>query len=166
MVDDGNAIWDSQAICTYLIDKYGADDKLYPKNLLLRAKCNQRLFFNASSLFVRLRDCSVAVFFKGATEVSQEKINPIYVAFDLLETFLVNDPYLVGNGWTFADISVANTVLTLDAYVPVTADKHPKIFAWLERLSVNIPHFTEINSNWADQYKQFVHMQLEKNKSG
>lgn len=52
--DKGFIIWDSQAICAYLVDKYGKDDKLYPKDLQLRARCNQRLFFNASSLFVRL----------------------------------------------------------------------------------------------------------------
>lgn len=164
-MDDGNVIWDSQAICTYLIDKYGANDKLYPKDLVLRAKCNQRLFFNASSLFVRLRDCSVSIFWKGAKEISPDKVDPINVAFDLLEKFLANDPYLLGNGWTIADISLANSVLVLATYAPVTAAKYPKMSAWLDRVNVNVPHFKEINSNWADQYKQFVTAQIEKNKS-
>lgn len=167
LVDDGNSIWDSQAICAYLVDKYGGaeHDKLYPKDLVLRARCNQRLFFNASSLFVRLRDCSVAIFWKGATEVSQEKLDPIRSAFDLLEVFLVKDPYLVGNGWTIADISVANTVSMLGVYVPIKNNIHPKIAAWLDRLNKNIPHFKEINADWVDQYKQLITLRMDQSKS-
>lgn len=165
LVDNGNAIWDSHAICAYLIDKYAKDDKLYPKDVLLRAKLNQRLFFDAGSLFVRLRDCSVAVFFKKIKEVDQGKIEPIYDAYDLLEAFLATDPYLVGNNYTLADISVANTVLALELYAPVAADKYPKIFAWLGRCNKNIPHFKETNGNQIEAYRTILKSSLEKNQS-
>ena len=65
--DDGFVIWDSQAICGYLVDKYAKDDKLYPKELKLRAKCNQRLIFNATNLFERLRDIGTPIYTKGCT---------------------------------------------------------------------------------------------------
>lgn len=47
LVDDGVTIWDSNAIIMYLVDKYAKDDSLYPKDLAIRAKIHQRLFFGA-----------------------------------------------------------------------------------------------------------------------
>lgn len=162
--DNGFAVWDSHAICAYLIDKYGKDDKLYPKDLQLRAKCTQRLFFDAASLFVRVRDCGLPVFFKGATEVPQERIDTIYAALDVLEAFLATDPFLVGANLTIADICAALTVPFLEAYAPLKADKHAKILAWLDRVNKTIPFFEEMNENCASQYRHLVFGMMEKNK--
>lgn len=52
--DDGKIIWDSHAIATYLIEKYGKDDSLYSADLYERAVINQRLHFDSGVLFVRL----------------------------------------------------------------------------------------------------------------
>lgn len=165
MVDtDGFAIWDSHAICAYLVDKYAKNDALYPKDLQLRAKCNQRLFFDASSLFVRLRDCSVHVFWKGGKEIPQDKVDPMYAAYEILEKFLASDLFLVGNQLTIADISAAVTLLLLEVYAPLQNDKHPKILAWLKRIRETIPFFDEINLSSTDQYRQMVQGALEKNK--
>lgn len=57
--DNGVIIWDSHAICTYLVEKYGKDDQLYPKDLLQRAQVDQRLHFDGGFLFPRLRFCFV-----------------------------------------------------------------------------------------------------------
>lgn len=164
LVDDGFAIWDSHTICAYLVDKYGKDDKLYPKDLKLRAKCTQRLFFDAASLFVRLRDCSLLIFTKGGTEVPTEKIEPIYAAYDTLEAFLATDPFLVGNQFTIADISVANTVLPLEIYAPLKPNRHPKVLAWLKRVQESVPHFNEVNGNLIEAYRQKIRSSMEQNK--
>lgn len=164
MVDGDFAIWDSHTICAYLVDKYGKDDKLYPKDLQLRAKCNQRLFFDAASLFVRLRDCSLLVFTKGGTEIPHDKIEPISAAYDTLESFLATDSFLVGNQFTIADISVANTVLPLEIYAPLKSNRHPKIMAWLKRVKETIPHFNEVNGNQIEAYAQKIRGTMEENK--
>lgn len=166
MVDPDNnlVIWDSHAICAYLIDKYGKDNKLYPKDLKLRAKVNQRLFFDAASLFVRFRDINVPIFFKGISEVPEEKIEPIYSAYDILEALLSSDPFLVGQNPTIADISVATSVLALEVYVPADKDKYPKIFAWLKRVRETIPYFEEINGAATNRLHQILLNSLERNK--
>lgn len=165
LVDGDFVIWDSHAICIYLIDKYGKNDALYPKDLQLRAKCNQRLFFDAASLFPRLRDCSVYVFWKGGKEIPQDKIEPMYAAYDILETFLKSDPFLVGKNLTLADICVALTILLLGGvYAPLQADKYPQILSWLSRVSQTIPFFDELNAKYTDVYRQLVQGALEKNK--
>lgn len=163
MVDGDFAIWDSHTICAYLVDKYGKDDALYPKDLQLRARCNQRLFFDAASLFVRLRDCSVHVFYQKGKKIPEDKIEPMYAAYDILEVFLAKDPFLVGNNLTIADISVSITVLLLQVYAPVMETKYPKITAWLKRISKTIPFFDELNASSTEQYGQMVKGALAKN---
>lgn len=164
LIDDGFVIWDSHAICAYLVDKYAKDDSLYPKDLQLRAKCNQRLFFDAASLFVRLRDCSRPIVFQGGKEVPQEKIDLIYTAYDVLEAFLASDPFLVGKNLTIADISVSVTLLPLGIYAPLQAEKHTKILDWLKRISQTIPFFDEVNLKCVEDVRQLIHSILEKNK--
>ncbi|KAF2889239.1 hypothetical protein ILUMI_16934, partial [Ignelater luminosus] len=55
LVDDGKVICDSHVISTYLIDKYGKDDSLYPKDLYKRALVNEKLYFNIGSLFANTK---------------------------------------------------------------------------------------------------------------
>lgn len=60
-LDDGGFIlWESRAIARYLADKYGKDDQLYPKDLKRRAVINQRLDFDASNLYVKIRNICVS----------------------------------------------------------------------------------------------------------
>lgn len=146
------------------MDKYAKDDSLYPKDLQLRARCNQRMFFDAASLFVRLRDCSMHVLFKGGKEIPQDKVDPIYAAYEILEAFLVKDPFLVGNKLTIADICVATTILLLEVYAPLKTDKHPKTLDWLKRVRQTIPFFDELNLSSTDQYRSLVQGALEKNR--
>lgn len=53
----------SRAIIGYLADKYGKNDTLYPKDPKKRAIVNQRLFFDAGTLYQRFADAYVRVLF-------------------------------------------------------------------------------------------------------
>lgn len=52
----------SHAIIMYLVDKYGKNDSLYPKDLNKRALVNQILFFDTGVLFARLKSIVVSFF--------------------------------------------------------------------------------------------------------
>lgn len=164
MIDGDFVIWDSHAICAYLVDKYGKNDSLYPKDLQLRATCNQRLFFDASSLFVRLRDCTRPIVFNGEKEVPQEKIELMYTSYEILEKLLATDPFLVGKHLTIADISLSVSVNALEIFAPLKPDKHPKILAWLKRISQTVPFFDEVNLKCVEQVREIIQMALENNR--
>lgn len=164
MVDNGFVVWDSHTICAYLVDKYGKDDQLYPKDLKLRAKCNQRLFFNAGTLFPRLRDCTVPILFRGCTEVSQEKIDAIEACYAILEAFLSSDPFLVGECLTIADICIAGTMLPLAIYLPLKSDRHSHISAWLKRINTAVPFFEQTHEKYLNELRQLIVNTIEKNK--
>lgn len=58
--DDGKYVIESHAILGYLINQYGKDDSLYPKDPYKRALVDQRLHFDSGILYVRLRNLSVS----------------------------------------------------------------------------------------------------------
>lgn len=162
--DNGVILWDSHSICAYLSDKYGKDDSLYPKDLAVRARVNQRLIFDASSLFVRLRDVSKSIFWKGGKEIPQYCIDAVYEAYDVLEKFVATDLFLVGQQLTIADICAANTIGLLKQWAPFN-DKYPKIEAWIARIKKTIPIFAELNDPFDDMYGKMLKGKLEQNKA-
>ena len=56
LIDDGLVLCESRAILTYLVEKYGKDDSLYPKDPRARAIVNQRLYFDMGTLYQRFGD--------------------------------------------------------------------------------------------------------------
>lgn len=164
LIDGEFTLWDSHAICAYLIDNYAKDDKLYPKDSKLRAKVNQRMFFDAGNLFPRIGACTVPIIYKGASEVSPDAVDAIYASLDILESLLATDPFLAGNHLTIADIHVATTVISGELYAPLKADKHPKMLAWFKRLRQTVPEFDEVNAHIVPKFNGLILDVWEKNK--
>lgn len=162
--DNGFIIWDCHAICAYLVDRYAGDDRLYPRDLRLRAICNQRLFFNASNLSVRLLDIGTPIMFEGCTVIPQERVDAIDHALDLLEVFLDRSAFLVGTGLTIADICSALIVPFLAVFTPVSADRFPNIVAWSRRISQTISFFEEMNGTYPEHYRQLIQDTLQRNR--
>ncbi|EDV95927.1 glutathione S-transferase 1 [Drosophila grimshawi] len=153
--DDGTFIWDSHAICSYLVDKYGKSDALYPKDLVKRALLQQRLYFDASILFPSLRNISLPFFFKKETQVPQEKIDNVREGYEHLEKFIGDNLYVTGNSLTIADFCCAATMSSLVAVLDVDAVKYPKMHAWLDRLA-KLPYYHEANTVGAEKYVNII----------
>ncbi|KAH8272927.1 hypothetical protein KR018_010995 [Drosophila ironensis] len=142
--DNGALIWDSHAIVCYLVDKYAKTDDLYPKDLLKRAQVQQRLYFDASVLFMALRNVSVPYFYHKVSVVPKEKVDNIKDGYAFLEAFLGDNPYVTGSTLTLADLCCGATASSLAAILELDVVKYPKVAAWLERLS-KLPHYEEDN---------------------
>ncbi|KAH8290449.1 hypothetical protein KR054_003130 [Drosophila jambulina] len=159
--DNGTAIWDSHAIATYLVDKYGNSDELYPKDLIRRAMIDQRLFFDASVIYASLVNLVAPFWLRGVTELPQEKLDIAHRGLQLLETFLSSGKFLVGDTLTLADLVTGPTVSALQAAVDIEPSVYPKITAWLESLN-EIPYYKEINEAPAQGYINFLRSQWTK----
>lgn len=154
LVDEDQSIWDSHAICAYLVDKYAPDDSLYPKDLITRARVDQRLHFDSGVLFPALRGANIPIF-TGAKEVPAEKLEAISAAYDLLETFLAEDEYLVGNSVTIADLCAVATVTVMELHQPLGDEQHPKTREWITRLS-ELPYYEDLITRVVEKFAVFL----------
>ncbi|XP_017025308.1 glutathione S-transferase 1 [Drosophila kikkawai] len=159
--DNGTYLWDSHAIVTYLVDKYGKSDELYPKDLIKRAIVNQRLYFDASVIYANVASVSKMFWIDGITVVPQEKLDTIHRGLQLLESFLSNGKFLVGDSLTLADLCTGPTVSAVPAILDIDPEVYPKITAWLARLN-EISYYKEINEAPAQGYVTFLRSQWTK----
>lgn len=144
--DDGHYIWDSHAIMTYLVSKYGKDDTLYPKDLLKRALVDQRLHFETGVVFQgSLRNITCPLLMRNETRIPKHKIDAIVETYEFLEVFLKDSPYLAGDHLTVADFSNVSTVTSLVAFVEIDSAKYPRLTAWIKRLEA-LPYYQEANA--------------------
>ncbi|CAB3227595.1 unnamed protein product [Arctia plantaginis] len=94
LLEDGDLVLaDSHAINAYLVSAYGTGEqsKLYPTDLAARSIVDQRLYFDATILFQRLRTVV-----KSRTRPTQDQENDIYEAYSFTEKYLEDTPYMAG----------------------------------------------------------------------
>ncbi|XP_058130510.1 glutathione S-transferase 1 isoform X3 [Anopheles coustani] len=150
LVDNGFSLWESRAIQIYLAEKYGKDDKLYPKDPQKRAVVNQRLFFDIGTLYQRFADYHYPqIFAKQPANPENEKKMKDAVGF--LNTFLEGQEYAAGNDLTIADLSLAATIATYEV-ASFDFTPYPNVQAWLARCKANAPGY-ELNQAGADEFK-------------
>lgn len=149
--DNGAIIWDSHAICTYLISKYAPDNSLFPNDLVQRARINQRLHFDSGVLFAALRHAHYIIY-TGSWEVPKAVIDDLHAALKLLETFLTDNQYLVGNHLTLADLACLTTVTAFELHFPIEANRYPNIVAWMSRLST-LSYYDELITKTNVEYR-------------
>nr|CAD7458693.1 unnamed protein product [Timema tahoe] len=85
--DNGFVLTESRAIAGYLVDQYGKNDSLYPKDPKKRALVDQKLYFDIGTLCQRFGDYYYPIAFGGAPSDS-EKLKKLEEAFGFLDKFL------------------------------------------------------------------------------
>lgn len=162
--DNGVIIYDSHAICAYLVDKYAKDDSLYPKDLAKRAEVNARLHFDTGFLFARLRFLYEPILYFGSSEVPKDKVQYIEKCWPLMEAFLERGPYLCGNELTIADFCCVATISSLGHHGgSITADKYPKFSGWLKRMA-ELPYYESLCAEGGDLLVKTVDEMIKKNR--
>lgn len=143
LVDGDFAIWESRAIMTYLVEKYGKDDSLYPKCPQKRAVVNQRLYFDMGTLYTAFANYYYPQVMKNLP-ADPEMFTKMEVAFDFLNTFLEGHEYAAGDSLTVADFALLATVSTYDV-AGFDFSKYANVKRWYEHCKTTAPGFEE---NW------------------
>lgn len=163
--DNGQVIWDSHAIVTYLVGKYGkVNDPLYPTDLFVRAQIDQRLQFETSHLFKALLAAVVPIFYEGKYTIEEKEIAETKKSLEFLEAFLSTNKYVVGNHLTVADLSLIVTVTQLLLIVPIEINNFPRIKNWISEFD-ELPYFDEFNTQWLNNLIVLFNGVVAKNKA-
>lgn len=136
MLEDGDfIIVDSHPIMTYLVSKYDTESSLYPKNLKARCLVDQRLYFDATILFPRLRNVVYSLKYSNerTTSVTDLQQRDIEEAYGVLEKYLQGSSFVAGDKLSVADLSCVASVSSLHAIVPVGL-KYVNINEWWNKL--------------------------------
>ncbi|KRT81939.1 Glutathione S-transferase [Oryctes borbonicus] len=141
--DKGFVLWESRAILQYLADRYAKDDTLNPKEAKRAALVNQRLYFDACTLFPRLYEYFYPIIFQKQPP-NPEKAEKAEEALDLLNGYLENQIWVAGSYMTVADFALAATVATAQL-VQFDLSKYPNIESWYKRAKKTMADFEEIN---------------------
>ncbi|KAJ4433657.1 hypothetical protein ANN_15967 [Periplaneta americana] len=113
--DNGFILWESRVILGYLVETYGKDDSLYPKDPKKRAVVNQRLYFDIGTLYPKYSLYYMPIIYEGKSP------DPANVAafgqpLEFLEKFLEGNEWVAGNDITIADYSLGVTVSHLEVH--------------------------------------------------
>uniref|UniRef100_A0A1I8PEM3 Uncharacterized protein n=1 Tax=Stomoxys calcitrans TaxID=35570 RepID=A0A1I8PEM3_STOCA len=143
LIDGSAVIYDSHAICSYLVEKYAPnDDKLYPKDLIKRAFVDAILHFDSCDLFSPMRSMYAPIFYHGFHELRKETIATIQHTWLTMERLLENHHFMCGDDMTIADICCIATTTAVLAFAPIDEKACPKLLAWVKRMRA-MPFYSE-----------------------
>ncbi|XP_044255683.1 glutathione S-transferase 1-1-like [Tribolium madens] len=160
--DGGFILWDSHVIMKYLVEQYAKDDSLYPKDPKKGAIVNQRLHFNATTLFPKLLDYCVPVIFNNE-EPDPNKATKFEELLSLLDGFLDNNQtWVAGDNLTIADFAIITVIATAEA-VGFKISKYPNVFAWYQRAknAMSAYGYEEINQAGANGFGSIFKSKLK-----
>lgn len=153
LVDNEFSIWESRAICIYLIDKYAHNDSLYPKDPKTRAVINQRLYFDMGTFFQRFADYYFASYF--GKEMTPENLTKFEESVALLNTFLENNVYVAGTKKiSVADIVIYSSVSTVEVF-DFDLSPYPNVLKWFDLIKETVPG-KEANAEGIEMLKNFI----------
>ncbi|XP_055700192.1 glutathione S-transferase 1-like isoform X2 [Phlebotomus papatasi] len=150
LVDNGFSLWESRAILAYLVEKYGKDDSLYPKDPENRARVNQMLYFDMGTLYQRFAEYYYPAIFAKAP-FSPDGFKKMEDAVGFLNTGLEGRKFAAGDALTIADMALVATVATYDVF-KFDFSKYPNVTRWYESCKKTIAGYDEINQKGADQF--------------
>merc|ERR1712055_945459 len=138
--DGGFCLWESRAICSYLVAAYGKDDSLYPKDPKERALVDQRLYFDMGSLYEKFAQCIYPILFDGVKEIPEDKKTALKTVLTLLDGFI-----------STADHCVAATMATMvESGVDLSPYSH--VAEWYKKVQTEMPGYAEVNAPGAHEF--------------
>jgi len=149
MKDGDFCLNESRPIATYLITKYGKDDKLYPKDVVTRAIVDQRLYFDMGNFYKSFGDCVYPIMFGGPTP-GPEKLEKFVEVMGWVNDFIKPTGYVAGTDHlTVADLCFVATYATIEACGKFDLTPYAETNAWFEKMKTEIPNYEKANGEGA-----------------
>lgn len=162
-IQDGDfAMNESRAILCYLASVYG-DEKLYPKDPKVRAKVDQRLYFDMGSFYEALGKVMYPKMFEGK--------DPTAATLDRLKEVLgwVNDMvketgYAAGTAHlTVADLAFLATYSSIAVTIANIVDlsSYTELSKWFEKVKGEVKNYEKANGEGAAQLGEFYKSKVQ-----
>jgi len=154
LVDGDLVLTESRAMLQYLASAYGKDESFYPKCNKKRALVDQRLFFDASTLYTAFANAYYVIFQEKKLPV-EAKIQRFDEVLGFLETYLSKTTFVAGDNFTIADFTVLATLTTAEVTGHSLA-KFPKITNYVAKCKTLVKDYEENNGKGAIDFGNFV----------
>lgn len=160
---DGNInLFDSSAIAIHMVEKYGKNDSLYPKNLDERSKVNEKLFYVSATVFPNLYNIFYPVIFQRATEISKTSYERFARIYSTVEKFLSKSEFLAGSEMTLPDLFLWSITESMSRLILIDTLKFPKYTEWLKIMRQH--SCNAYQQEGADLHVKFFNMSIDRNK--
>lgn len=164
IIDGQLRLNESRAIAAYLCNRYmPQDNTLYPRDPVKRARVDELLHFDVSSLYHNLSVLLRPKLFGIATELDSEKDRVVRDNLGYLEERLRDSTgtYLLGNDVTIADIAIAST-LTFPQALDYDMEEFTLLKDYRDSLRRGIPEYSAINDRAIENMRWFAESNRDK----
>jgi len=146
---------ESRAIAAYLVNKYGKDDSLYPKDPEQRAIVDQRMYFDMGAFYKSFGDCVYPVMF-GGPDPGEKETNRLKETLGWVDGFVKDGKFAAGGEkLTLADICLMATYSTIKASGVTDLSAFNNLEGWAARVTALIPNYAKANQGGADKFGGF-----------
>merc|ERR1712045_1022756 len=144
---------ESRGIATYLISKYGKNDKLYPKDVATRAIVDSRLYFDMGVFYKAMGNIVYPVFSGNEPDSSPEKMDKFVEVMGWVNDFIKPTGYVAGtHHLTVADLCFVATYATIEACGKFDLAPYAETNAWFEKMKTEIPNYEKANGEGATAF--------------
>jgi len=148
---------ESRAIMMYLANAYDKENKLYPVDPKVRARVDQRLFFDMGTLYKALGDLMFPRLFGRPLEDEETKEKKFKEVMGWANDFVKPTGWVAGNDClTLADIAFAATYGTAKATEKFDLEPYTELNAWYEKVKGAIKNHDKINQVGLNDFAGFV----------
>ncbi|XP_053686703.1 glutathione S-transferase D1-like [Sabethes cyaneus] len=158
--EDGVAIWESNAIMLYLVERFDKAGKIYPTDPVKRAVVFQRIFFDMGTLFKQLRAYFAPIVMHGASP-DESALKEVEKAFTYLEQFLAGSKFAAGDELTLADFALITSVMSAIS-MKLDITKYPNVDRWVKLCKSTLPGIEEVQKE-AEVHMKTIRQNPQKN---
>jgi glutathione S-transferase len=153
--DNGFVLWESRAIITYLVNEYGENSSLYPKDPKKRAIVDRMLYYDMGTFGKALMDWVYPQILNRPVTDLDEREKKMKDTLKQFDTLMMDKKYVAGENLTVADLSLLSTITSLMA-LDFDYSSHANVTKWINRLQAELPYYDNYVTQAVAQLKAWI----------